>query len=72
MATNTYPGIDGAHRLDRAHRRLSNPPSRGLITGGWTSAHSTVARFLGECFAAGAVLGVAAEMARPIWGQRHG
>jgi hypothetical protein len=39
---------------------------------GWTPAHSEVARFIGECFAVGAVLGFATELARPLWDQRHG
>ncbi len=39
---------------------------------GWTPAHSEVARFLGGCFAAGALLGLATEMTRPIWRQHHG
>jgi hypothetical protein len=39
---------------------------------GWTPAHSEAARFIGECFAVGAVLGFATELARPLWDQRHG
>ncbi|HZB19091.1 MAG TPA: hypothetical protein VE463_04575 [Blastococcus sp.] len=39
---------------------------------GWTPAHSEVARFIGECFAVGAVLGFATELARPLWDQRRG
>jgi hypothetical protein len=38
---------------------------------GWTPAHSEVARFIGECFAVGAVLGFATELARPLWDQHH-
>jgi len=41
-------------------------------TTGWTPAHSEVARFLGECFAVGAVLGFATELARPLWDPKHG
>ena len=43
-----------------------------MVLIGWTPAHSEVARFLGGCFAAGALLGLATEMARPIWRQHHG
>jgi hypothetical protein len=47
------------------------PPASPWATG-WTPAHSEVARFLGECFAVGAVLGFATELARPLWDQRRG
>ena len=48
------------------------PTSSPAVRYGWTPAHGAAARFLGGCFAVGAVLGVVTEMARPIWGQRHG
>jgi hypothetical protein len=38
----------------------------------WTPAHTEAARFLGECFAVGALLGLAVEMARPTGGQQRG
>jgi len=38
----------------------------------WTAAHAEVARFLGECCAVGAVLGLVVELARPRRGERHG
>ena len=41
-------------------------------TTGWTPAHGEAARFIGECFAVGAVLGLATELARPLWEQRRG
>jgi hypothetical protein len=52
--------------------RSSNLPLPGPMAGGWTPAHSEAARFLGECVAAGALLGLATELARPVWEQRHG
>ena len=39
---------------------------------GWTPAHSEAARFVGECFAVGAVLGFVTELTRPVWEKRHG
>lgn len=42
-------------------------------TDAWTPAHSEVARFIGGCFAVGALCGVVVEMARPMREQRgHG
>jgi hypothetical protein len=41
-------------------------------TQGWTPAHSEAARFIGECFAVGALLGLLVEMARPTREQRDG
>ena len=63
---------DEAHQLDHAHARSSIPPVPFLMTGGWTPAHSAAARFLGECFATGALLGLVTELTRPLWGQRRG
>jgi hypothetical protein len=57
---------------DRVDPRPSALLSPGLMSSGWTPAHSEAARFLGECFAAGALLGVVTELARPMWEQRHG
>ena len=59
-------------------RRIADGPEGGpaglqrVVLIGWTPVHSEVARFLGGCFAAGALLGLATEMARPIWRQHHG
>jgi hypothetical protein len=44
---------------------------RVLSIEGWTPAHSEAALFLGGCLAVGAVLGMATELARPLW-ERHG
>jgi hypothetical protein len=63
---------DEAHQLDDAHPRSSSPPVPFLMTGGWTPAHSAAARFLGECFATGALLGLVTELTRPWWRQRRG
>jgi hypothetical protein len=46
--------------------------ARGLTTDRWTAAHTEVTRFLGQCFAVGALLGLVVEMARPRKGERHG
>lgn len=54
-------------------RELPRPaPFLSPRTTGWTPAHSEVVRFLGECFAVGAVLGFATELARPLWDPKHG
>jgi hypothetical protein len=56
----------------------TSPPSESAAlaprgtTQKWTDAHTEVARFLGECFAVGALLGLVTEMVRPVRGQRHG
>jgi hypothetical protein len=42
-----------------------------MTTQHWTAAHAEVARFLGECFAVGAVLGLLTEMVRPMMEKRH-
>jgi len=39
---------------------------------GWTPAHGEAARFVGEAFAVGAVLGFVTELARPVWEKRRG
>jgi hypothetical protein len=41
-------------------------------TTGWTPAHGEAARFVGECFAVGAVLGFVTELTRPVWEKRRG
>ena len=64
--------IDEVHHSDHY---LPRGPGYGLLplpAGRWTPAHTEAARFLGECFAVGAVLGLVVEMARPMGGQRHG
>jgi hypothetical protein len=43
-----------------------------VMTQNWTTAHTAAARFLGECFAVGALLGLVTEMVRPMREQRHG
>jgi hypothetical protein len=52
-------------RLDGRTAELHLPK-----TDGWTPAHSEAARFVGECFAVGAVLGFVTELARPVWEKR--
>jgi hypothetical protein len=59
-------------RMPGLPTRPSDPQSPGLVLGSWTPAHSEAAWFLGECFAAGALLGLVTELARPVWEQRHG
>ena len=71
-ATRDITVADEAHRRAQAHSRSSSPPVPFLMTGGWTPAHSAAARFLGECFATGALLGLVSELTRPLWGHRHG
>jgi hypothetical protein len=66
------PVSDAAQRLDHVHPRTSVRPLPTLRTAGWTPAHSAAAKFLGECFATGAFLGLVSELTRPLWGQRHG
>jgi|tagenome__1003787_1003787.scaffolds.fasta_scaffold20694081_3 hypothetical protein len=71
-ATRDRSSIDEAHHSDHY---LPRGPGYGLLplpAGRWTPAHTEAARFLGECFAVGAVLGLVVEMARPMGGQRHG
>ena len=70
--TRELTAADEAHQLDHAHSRSSSPPVPFLMTGGWTPAHSAAVRFLGECFATGALLGLVTELTRPLWGQRRG
>jgi hypothetical protein len=38
-------------------------------THSWTAAHSEVARFLGECFAVGALLGLVTAIVRLVRGE---
>ena len=52
--------------------RPAGASSGATLTGGWTPAHTEAVRFLGECVAAGAVLGFVTELTRPVWEQRHG
>ena len=71
-ATRDVSVADAAHQLDHAHSRSSSSPLPFLMTGSWTPAHSAAARFLGECFATGALLGLVTELTRPLWGQKRG
>lgn len=71
-STRDVTVADEAHGLDHAHSRSSSPSLPFLMTGGWTPAHSAAARFLGECFATGALLGLVTELTRPFWEQRRG
>jgi hypothetical protein len=64
--------IDKAPGLTHALTRGASPTSTRAMADGWTPAHSEAARFLGECFAVGAVLGIVTEVARPMRGKRHG
>jgi hypothetical protein len=57
--------------LVRVDGRFPHEASSVLRIEGWTPAHSEAARFLGGCLAVGAVLGMATELARPLW-ERHG
>ena len=50
----------------------SPPASSHRTTERWTAAHREAARFIGGCFAAGAVLGAVVQVARPARGQGHG
>lgn len=68
-ANSGVASIDGApgpaHHLPRG-RGLDSPFG---TTYRWTDAHSAAARFLGECFAFGAVCGLVVEMARSTRGR---
>jgi len=64
--------IDEAPGLNLALPRRASLTSPRAMADGWTPGHSEAARFLGECFAVGAVLGLVTEMARPMRGKRHG
>jgi hypothetical protein len=64
--------IDGATGPDQhLPRGRSLDPPFGLADG-WTDAHSEVARFVGECFAVGAVCGFVVEVARSTRRLRDG
>jgi hypothetical protein len=43
-----------------------------VLTDNWTTVHTAAARFIGECFAVGAFLGIVTEMARPVRGRHDG
>jgi hypothetical protein len=64
--------IDGRPTEESRVDRPRPEPFLSPRTTGWTPAHSEVVRFLGECFAVGAVLGLATELARPLWDPKHG
>jgi hypothetical protein len=63
---------DGAVGPDRDPRRGPSLVLPFGTTDGWTQAHTEAARFIGECFACGALCGLVVEMARPMRGRRHG
>jgi hypothetical protein len=74
MTVDANEGGTGGRAADE-HWRTGRPRAEAFMSPratGWTPAHSEVARFIGECFAVGAVLGFATELARPLWDQRHG
>jgi hypothetical protein len=75
MTTNPYEFRVGGGPTDQAPAtlRLSGAATLAprVTTQNWTAAHTEVARFLGECFAVGAVLGLVTELARPMMGKRH-
>ena len=64
--------IDEAPRRDDDLPRAMSVASQRALPYGWTDAHSEAVRFLGECFAVGAVLGLVTEVVRPMRGKRHG
>ena len=73
MTVDAYEIRSDGGPLPLADRELPRPaPFLSPRTTGWTPAHSEVVRFLGECFAVGAVLGLATELARPLWDPKHG
>jgi hypothetical protein len=76
MTTNPYEFRVGGQPTDQAPEtfRLSGAARLAprVMTQNWTAAHTEVARFLGECFAVGALLGLVTEMVRPMRGKRHG
>jgi hypothetical protein len=71
-ATSDASLLEDGHRSDLDVPRGSGPGSLFLTTDRWTAAHTEAARFLGECVAVGALLGLVVEMARPRKGERHG
>ena len=75
MITNPDELRVGGRPMDQSPEtfRLSGAASLAprAMTQKWTDAHTEVARFLGECFAVGALLGLFTEMLRPIRGKRH-
>jgi hypothetical protein len=75
MTTSPYEFRVGGRPTDQAPEifRLLGAASLAprVMTQKWTDAHTEVARFLGECFAVGALLGLFTEMLRPIRGKRH-
>jgi hypothetical protein len=76
MTTNPYEFGVGGLRADDAPWTFLPPGAASLaprvLTENWTTVHTAAARFIGECFAVGAVLGVVTEMARPMRGKRDG
>jgi hypothetical protein len=81
MRTNPYEFRTDGRPTDQAREAVGDlrvaeiqvgPTSPRGVAYGWTPAHSEAFRFLGECFAVGAVLGLVTEMARPMRGKRYG
>jgi len=76
MTTNRYEFRVGGRPADQAPSSFRPPgaasPAPFMLTENWTTVHTAAARFLAECFAVGAFLGVVTEMARPVRGKRHG
>jgi len=76
MTTNPYVFRVGGGPTNQASEmfRLSGAAriAPRAVTQNWTAAHTAVARFLGECYAVGALLGLVTEMVRPMRGHRHG
>jgi hypothetical protein len=76
MTTIPYEFRVGARPTDQAPETLRLPAAASraprVMTQNWTAAHTEVARFLGECFAVGALCGLVTEMVRPMRVKRHG
>lgn len=76
MTTNPYEVRVGGRPADQAPWTFRPPGAASLVprvlTENRTTVHTAAARFLGECFAVGAFLGLVTEMARPMRGKRHG
>jgi hypothetical protein len=76
MTTNPYELRMGGRPTDQAPERFHRWGAASLAAHvtpqNWTTAHTAAARFLAECLAVGALLGVVTEMVRPMRGKRHG
>ena len=73
MTTNLYELRVGGGPTDQAPETFDLSGAASLaprvLTQNWTTAHTEVARFLGECFAVGALLGLFTEIVRPMMGE---